>query len=154
MNKYLIVAMALLLGACASLNPISKPEVAITRINVGASNGLQQQLLVGLQLDNPNGFDLRMGRLRYEMSLAGSKLASGRFNEEVVIPANGQSNIDVPVGINLLSGFGLLKNLLTNVGADLDYELKLSADVGNFGLGDMTVVKSGVVGINAGQKNN
>ena len=148
MNKFFVAAIALLLSACASFSPITKPEVAITRINVGASNGLQQQLLVGLQLDNPNGFELNLGRLRYEMHLTGSKLASGSFNEEVRVPANGQSNIEVPVGINLLSGIGLLRNLLSNVGADLDYELKLSADVGNFGLGDMTVVKKGVVGIN------
>ncbi len=148
MKKLLIATAALLLCACAALNPIAKPEVAITHINLGVANGLQQQLLVGLQLSNPNRFALELGRLRYEMTLAGSKLASGSFNEAISVPANGQSNIEVPVGINLLSGFGLLRNVLSSAGADLEYELKLSADVGNFGLGDMTVVKQGVVGIN------
>ncbi len=147
-KKIWIAVAALLLCACASLNPVAKPEVAITSINLGVANGLQQQLLIGLQLDNPNSFALQLGRLRYEMSLAGSKLASGSFNEAITVPANGQSLIEVPVGINLLSGFSLLRNLLSNVGADLEYELKLSADVGNFGLGDMTLVKQGVVGIN------
>jgi len=136
-----------LLAACATFNPVSKPEVAITSINFGPSNGLQQQLLIGLQLDNPNAFDLKLGRLRYDMQIAGSKLASGRFNEAISVPANGQTVIEVPVGINLLSGLGFLKTLMTSASDELEYTLNLSADVGNFGFGDVSLVKSGVVNI-------
>ena len=147
MKKLSVVLAALLLAACASFNPVSKPEVAITSINLGPSSGLQQQLLIGLQLDNPNGFDLKLGRLRYDMQIAGSKLASGRFNEPISVPANGQLTIEVPVGINLLSGLGFLKNLMTSSRDALEYTLNLSADVGNFGFGDVSLVKSGVVNI-------
>lgn len=147
MKSLFLVLATCLLAACASFSPVSKPEVALTGIQLGASNGLQQQLLVGLQLDNPNGFDLKLGRLRYDMQLAGNKLASGRFNDAIVVPANGQITVNVPVGINLLSGLSLLKTLLSNTSDQLDYTLNLSADVANFGLGDVSVVKSGVVGI-------
>ena len=148
MKKILLLAIVALLSACASLSPVTKPEVAITRINVGASNGLQQQLLVGLQVSNPNSFALNLGKLRYQMDLAGSQLASGTFNDAISIPANGQTQIEVPVGINLLSGIGLLRSVLSSTGGDLEYELRMTADVGNFGLGDMTLSKKGFVGIN------
>ena len=68
------------------------------------------------------------------MQIAGSKLASGRFNEAISVPANGQTVIEVPVGINLLSGLGFLKTLMTSTSDELEYTLNLSADVGNFGL--------------------
>ncbi len=76
MKKLLLLTFVALLSACASLNPVAKPEVAITRINIGPSNGLQQQLLIGLQVSNPNSFALNLGKLRYQMDLAGSQLAS------------------------------------------------------------------------------
>ncbi len=148
MKKLLLLTFVALLSACASLNPVAKPEVAITRINIGPSNGLQQQLLIGLQVSNPNSFALNLGKLRYQMDLAGSQLASGTFNDAISVPANGQTQIEVPVGINLLSGIGLLRTVLSNTSSDLEYELRMTADVGNFGLGDMTLSKKGFVGIN------
>ncbi|GAB3377241.1 LEA type 2 family protein [Spongiibacter taiwanensis] len=146
MKIVLSLFAALLLSACAALNPIEKPDVAITSINIGPSNGLQQQLLVGLQLDNPNDFALNLGRLRYSISLAGNSLAGGRFNEAVVLPANDRANIVVPVDVNLLNGLGLIRSIMSTTG-DMEYKLSLTAAVANFGLGDITVNKVGNIGL-------
>jgi LEA14-like dessication related protein len=140
------LALLVLLSACSALNPIEKPNVAITSLNMGTSNGFQQQLLVGLQLDNPNAFALNLGRLRYTINLAGNSLAGGRFNEALMIPANDRANIVVPVDVNLLSGLGLIRSLMSTTG-DLDYKLSLTAAVENFGVGDITVNKSGNIGL-------
>ncbi len=112
MKNYLAVLLALLVSACASLNPIAKPEVAITHLALGESRGFQQSLNVGLQLNNPNAFDINLGRLRYQISLAGKSLAGGSFNQEVLLAANGKTNITVPVELNLLNGLGLVSSLL------------------------------------------
>lgn len=148
MKAILAIFAGLLLSACAALNPVEKPDVAITSINIGPSNGLQQQLLVGLQLDNPNGFALNLGRLRYSISLAGNSLAGGRFNDPVVLPANDRANIVVPVDVNLLSGLGLIRSILSTTG-DMEYKLSLTAAVENFGLGDITLNKVGNIGLGA-----
>ncbi|MFT5888709.1 MAG: LEA14-like dessication related protein [Zhongshania sp.] len=139
----------LLLSACSAFNPISEPEVAITSIKFAPSNGFQQQLMVGLQLDNPNSFALHLGRLRYQLSLQGHSLAGGSFNEALSLPANGRSQIVVPVEINLLSGLGVMRSLMTSMSSDIDYKLSLTAAVVNFGLGDITVNKTGKVGFGA-----
>lgn len=146
MKRLYFLAMLVLLTACSVLSPIEKPNIAITSLNMGSSNGFQQQLLVGLQLDNPNGFSLNLERLRYTISLAGNSLAGGRFSDAVMIPANDRASIVVPVDVNLLSGLGLIRSLMSTAG-DIDYELSLTAAVENFGLGDITVNKSGNIGL-------
>ncbi|MBD2857461.1 LEA type 2 family protein [Spongiibacter sp. KMU-158] len=150
MKIFVAVLSALLLSACASVNPIAKPEVAVTNIQVGANNGFQQTLKVGLQLDNPNGFDINLGRFRYDIALAGNSLAGGSFNEAVMLPANDRVNLVVPVQVNLLSGLGLIRSLLNAPQDQLEYELSLTANVLNFGFGDVTVSKKGLVGIGLG----
>ncbi len=143
----LVFTAVLALAACAAFNPIEKPQVAITNIKMAPANGFQQKLLVGLQLDNPNSFALNLGRLRYTLELQGQSLAGGSLNEAISLPANGQTQIVVPVEVNLLSGLGVLSKILGNMQSDLDYKLSLTAAVSNFGLGDITINKVGKVGI-------
>ncbi|CAA0112988.1 Uncharacterised protein [Zhongshania aliphaticivorans] len=138
---------ASVLAACASFNPIEKPRVAITNLNMAPGNGFQQKLLVGLQLDNPNSFAVNLGRLRYTLELQGQSLAGGSLNEAISLPANGQTQLVVPVEVNLLSGIGVLSKILGNLQSDLDYKLSLTAAVTNFGLGDITINKVGKVGM-------
>ncbi|CAA0079182.1 Uncharacterised protein [Zhongshania aliphaticivorans] len=143
----LVLAVALLLGACAGFNPIEKPQVAITNIKMAPANGFQQKLLVGLQLDNPNSFAINLGRLRYTLELQGQSLAGGSLNEAISLPASGQTQLVIPVEVNLLNGIGVLSKILGNLQSDLDYKLSLTAAVTNFGLGDITINKVGKVGM-------
>jgi LEA14-like dessication related protein len=145
-KKLLVLAAVLLLNACATFNPIAKPEVAITQIGLGPTTGLQQTLNIGLQLDNPNAFDINLGRLRYKLTLAGKSLAGGSYNQPLTLPANDRVSIVVPVEINLLSGIGLMTSIVGKMQDQLEYELSLTAAVENFGFGDITISKSGMVG--------
>jgi LEA14-like dessication related protein len=143
-----IVFLAVLaLAACAGFNPIEKPKVSITNIQMAPIIGFQQKLLVGLQLDNPNGFTINLARLRYTLELQGQSLAGGSLNEAISLPANGQTQLVVPVEVNLLSGISVLSKILGSMQSDLDYKLSLTAAVTNFGLGDITIDKVGKVGI-------
>tara|TARA_R110002167_G_scaffold75337_3_gene210231 strand:- start:491 stop:958 length:468 start_codon:yes stop_codon:yes gene_type:complete len=143
------ITVGLLLSACAAFNPIAEPQVAITHIKMAPANGFQQTLLVGLQLDNPNSFAVNLGRLRYQLSLQGQALAGGSLNESFSLPANGRTQIVVPVEVNLLSGLGVLRAIMASVQPDLDYQLSLTAAVENFGFGDITINKNGKVGLGA-----
>lgn len=147
MKNIAIVVMAWCLAACASLSPIDKPDVAITSLALGPNSGMQQRLNIGLRLDNPNNFALNLGALRYNVSLAGNDVATGRFAEGVSLPANDWVDIVVPVDINLFSGLGLLRTIMSSSTAELDYVLSLTADVKNFALGSITVDKRGKVGL-------
>lgn len=152
MKNLLLLIAALWLSACAnlgplaSLNPVAKPEVAITHLQLGENRGFQQQLNVGLQLDNPNGFDINLGKMRYQISLGGTPLAGGSLNESLSLPANDRLNLVVPVELNLLNGLGLVSSLVNSPQDQLEYELSLTVDVLNFGLGDITISKNGMVG--------
>jgi LEA14-like dessication related protein len=146
--RYGVVFLAILaLAACAGFNPIEKPKVSITSIKMAPVIGFQQKLLVGLQLDNPNGFAINLAQLRYTLELQGQSLAGGSLNEAVSLPANGQTQIVVPVAVNLLSGIGVLSKILGDMQSDLDYKISLTAAITNFGFGDITVEKVGKVGI-------
>lgn len=147
MKRILLVLVAWCLSACATLSPIDKPDVAITSLALGPNTGMQQQLKIGLRLDNPNNFALNLGALRYSVNLAGNDVATGRFTDGVSVPANDWVDIVVPVEVNLFSGLGLLRSIMSNSTSELDYVLSLTADVKNFGLGSITVDKSGKVGL-------
>ena len=142
-----VLVLVWMLAACAVFNPIDKPQVAITSIKMAPANGFQQKMLVGLQLDNPNSFALNLGRLRYTLELQGQSLAGGSLNEAISLPANGQTQLVVPVEVNLLSGLGVLSKIMSSAQSDLDYKLSLTAAVTNFGLGDITINKAGKVGM-------
>jgi LEA14-like dessication related protein len=146
-RRGMVFLAVLALAACAGFNPIEKPTVSITNIQMAPVIGFQQKLLVGLQIDNPNGFTINLARLRYTLELQGQSLAGGSLNEAVSLPANGQAQLVVPVEVNLLSGIGVLSKILGSMQSDLDYKLSLTAAVSNFGLGDITIDKVGKVGI-------
>ncbi|MGJ8686735.1 MAG: LEA type 2 family protein [Spongiibacteraceae bacterium] len=147
MKKWAMLCLVSLLSACTAFSPVTKPEVAVTSVTLSPPTGFQQQLQIGLSIDNSNSFGINLGQLRYRLNLAGHSLATGSFNESVALPANGKADIVVPVSVNLLSGIGLIRTLLNKAGEDLEYTLSLTAKVENFGLGDITISKSGLVGL-------
>ena len=91
MRKILLVMMVWCLSACASFSPIDKPDVAITSLALGPNTGMQQQLKIGLRLDNPNNFALNLGALRYSINLAGNDVATGRAQHRYAAAAQNWS---------------------------------------------------------------
>jgi len=126
----LIGSFGLTLTGCASL--VSKPVkptvelVSIRPLNVSLS---EQKLRFNLKVTNPNSFDLPVEAINFVARFNNTNIASGKSNQSVTIPANGDATLalDVTAGLNRLAS--TLGVLLKGETLNVDYELKGTVEV-------------------------
>ncbi|NLW04916.1 MAG: hypothetical protein GX029_06795 [Pseudomonadaceae bacterium] len=117
----------------------TKGEIPIPRIPKFSLAGVEQKrlsltgadLVVSVELDNPNAFDLLVNQLQYSLKLNGHSITSGGLADSIKVAADGKSKVDIPVNLSFgLSSVGVFYNLL-KTGGDLDYELDLNSELGS-----------------------
>jgi LEA14-like dessication related protein len=129
-----LLAVLLLLGACATLQPggsdFDPPTVELAGIKPGRSQGLEARFDLSLRVVNPNARDLEIEGVYYELYIEGKKLLTGASAEAVTIPAYGEGQVDVSGVASLFSSFALLANLMeTRPENGVDYELKAKISI-------------------------
>lgn len=100
--------------------------------------GIEQQrlslsgadLLVSLDLGNPNTFDLLVNRLNYSLMLNGTAVAQGVLPNEVKIGADGRSRVDIPVNLAFGRATLALYDSLRQ-GGRINYQLDLDSQLGS-----------------------
>lgn len=140
-----LLALILFLPSCLSWF-IEKPtfnlkEVAITRFSL-----LGVQFLFGVEVQNPNTFDLKLRALDYTVYFNDQEVGKGRMDQEVLIAKSAATLVQVP----LQADFKNLGNPLKEIraGRDLQYKIEGAAIV-KAALGSATIPfsKSGEVKI-------
>lgn len=136
--KWLVLSLviAAFVSGCAggSLAKPQAPGVSVAGLQIMSMDLTNQTIRLSLNLDNPNAFMLPLRGLGYDLKLGGKSFISGTSNDQVNIPANGSSALNLDVSANLLSMFSDLKSLNLLSGAPLDYELSGSVGVLSQGL--------------------
>jgi LEA14-like dessication related protein len=140
-----LLALILFLPSCL-IWFIEKPtfnlkEVAITRFSL-----LGVQFLFGVEVQNPNTFDLKLRALDYTVYFNDQEVGKGRMDQEVLIAKSAATLVQVP----LQADFKNLGNPLKEIraGRDLQYKIEGAAIV-KAALGSATIPfsKSGEVKI-------
>lgn len=140
-----LLALILFLPSCL-IWFIEKPtfnlkEVAITRFSL-----LGVQFLFGVEVQNPNTFDLKLRALDYTVYFNDQEVGKGRMDQEVLIAKSAATLVQVP----LQADFKNLGNPLKEIraGRDLHYKIEGAAIV-KAALGSATIPfsKSGEVKI-------
>ncbi len=125
-----VLCVAILSG-CATLSPsFENPQVQVLSIKQQSSKGMDQTLVVLLNVQNPNGIELPLEGMSYSLSIEGNKVASGVTSDVPTIPAYGEANVALPVTTNLMAMVRLVSGLMMKGQQDLDYELQAKLDVG------------------------
>ena len=90
-----------------------------------------QQFLVRLHVQNPNDRDLPVRGIDYKLFLQGDSFAEGVSTKPFVVPALGETEFDMTVRTNFVSGVGRLLTRL-NGKNQVDYVLegKVLTDLG------------------------
>lgn len=113
-------------------------EIPIPQLPRFSLAGVEQQrlslsgaeLLISMEFDNPNAFDLLVNRLNYSLALNGVHVAKGTLPREVKINADGRSRVDMPVNIAFgRSTLALYESL--RQGGSLSYQLDLDSQLGS-----------------------
>lgn len=120
-----ILALALLLGACASLQRSDPVQVTVAGIEPLQGQGMELRMLVKLRVQNPNDAAVDYNGVFVEMDVKGKTFASGVSAAAGNVPRFGESVIEVPVTI---SAFTIVRQVIGFAGeggsGKIDYVLK------------------------------
>jgi LEA14-like dessication related protein len=98
-----LVAMTVLLSACASLESIvSAPNVSLRNVHVQEVGFDKQTFLLAFDVTNPNPFPLPIKSVSYGVRLDGHHFAGGEATSAFTVPAGSDGEFAISVDLNLL----------------------------------------------------
>ena len=101
------------LSGCSALAPkIETPRLMLVSAAMTSGDLFSQTFLVRLHVENPNDRELPVRGMEYELFLEGDSFAEGTSNRAFVIPANGETEFDLPVRTHFISSIGRLLSRL------------------------------------------
>jgi len=146
MNTVGILLLIIGLSGCATLSPaFETPKVQVLSIQRLSSQGMDQRLLVTLNVQNPNAMDLPLKGLSYALLIEGNEVASGVSADVPTIPAYGEARIALPVTTNLMGLVRLVTGLMMKGQQNLNYELRAKLDVGIALIPKLSVSEKGTI---------
>lgn len=95
---YILVFLMVVLSGCSSM--VKKPEVRFDRVKFSDLSESKLHLHFLLNIKNPNGFDLNINRVQYKMAVNGTPIADGAMEEKIIIPAQADSKVSLPVAFS------------------------------------------------------
>jgi len=116
-------------------------EVAITRFSL-----LEVQFLFGVEVQNPNTFDLKLRALDYTVYFNDQEVGKGRMDQEILVAKSAATLVQVPLHADFKNLGNPLKEILA--GKDLHYKIE-GAAILKAALGSTTIPfsKSGEIKI-------
>jgi LEA14-like dessication related protein len=109
----LLGALALGLAACSALGPkVEVPRLTLVRVAMTSADIFNQQFVVRMHVENPNDRELPVKGIDYKLFLEGDSFAEGESNKPFVVPAKGETEFDMTVRTNFVSGAARLMSRL------------------------------------------
>ncbi|MGD8175946.1 LEA type 2 family protein [Marinimicrobium sp. ARAG 43.8] len=103
-HAVLLALAALLLSACSSIPlGVEKPNVKVTGLELLPARGMEQRLAVHLGITNPNGRDLSVRGISYNIGIENIDVLSGVTSQVPTLKAYEETPVTVEVSANLLS---------------------------------------------------
>lgn len=127
----LIITMIFSLGSCSALRPeLEVPRLALVSVAMTSADIFNQSFLVRINIENPNDRELPITGLDYKLFLEGDSFAKGMLNRPFTVAANGETDFDLTVRTNFVSGIGrLLSRLNGRTQVNYTIEGKLLTDI-------------------------
>lgn len=105
--------LVLCLAACNALGPkIEVPQLTLVRVAMTSADIFNQQFMVRMHVENPNDRELPVRGIDYKLFLEGDSFAEGVSNKPFTVPAKGETEFDMIVRTNFVSGVARLMSRL------------------------------------------
>jgi LEA14-like dessication related protein len=146
----MLPALAILLSACALLQPRAEPpEVRFEQIRLVSAGIARQRYAVQLAVFNPNRFDVPIRDLAYTLDLNGEAFASGRLDPGPTLPARQEITVDLEFETDLATSARRVIGWLLSGQNRIDYRLAGEARVRRMGVAVIRFQEEGTVALDA-----
>jgi LEA14-like dessication related protein len=123
----LLCAFSILLTSCLSWI-MEKPSFVLRGVVISPSSFTEMKLLIGLDVQNPNRFDLTLKSFECTVYLKTDEIGKGRLEKEILIPSSSTTRIEVPIDVKFKDLGASLKAIFTT--GNLPYRIEGTADIG------------------------
>jgi LEA14-like dessication related protein len=106
---------------------LEKPSFTLHGVILSPISFTETNLLLDLDVQNPNNFDLKLKSFGYTVYLKNEEIGNGRLKKELLIPSSSTTQIEVPLVAKFKDLSGILKVIFA--GNDLPYKIEGDADV-------------------------
>ncbi len=116
-----LASVALFAVGCSALN-VQRPTAAVTGMAVQDVTSTGFTMNFGVDVTNPNGFELPLTTADYKIGLGGANVAEGKATPTGSIPAGGTRSVTLPVTLtyqNLLAA----EQAVVSSGGNVPYTL-------------------------------
>jgi LEA14-like dessication related protein len=121
-----LLTLSICLVSCLSWI-MEKPSFVLREIILSPSSFTEANLLIGLDIQNPNRFDLTLKSFEYALFLDNKEIGTGRLEKEILVPSSSTTQVQVSVVAKFKDLGGSLKTVIT--GHDLPYKIEGKASV-------------------------
>ena len=121
-----LFALSILLVSCLSW-VMEKPSFVLREITLRARSFTEMNLLLGVDIQNPNRFDLTLKSFEYTIYLNNKKIGRGCLEKEILIPSSSIIRVQMPVVTKLKDWGRNLKTIIT--GDELPYKIEGKTDI-------------------------
>ena len=125
-GAFLLLTLLISLVSCLSLI-LDKPTFILREIVLSPRSLLEMNLIIGLDVENPNRFDLKLKSFEYTIYLNNEDIGSGRLEKEILVPASSTTSVKAPLAANFKNLGASLKAIVT--GSDLPYKIEGKAEI-------------------------
>jgi LEA14-like dessication related protein len=121
-----VLILSLFLVSCLSWI-LEKPSFTLREITLNPRSLTEIQLLLSLDVQNPNRFDLTLRSFEYTIYLNNEEVGNGRLEKELLVPSSSITRVQAPVAAKFKNLGGSVMSMITGNG--LPYKIEGKADV-------------------------
>lgn len=125
-------ALLLSLSHCTAIREFlgfgyTPPEVSLVSIDITKMSFSSLTLNVGLEVRNPNDYDLTLKKMDYKMDALGLEMAFGSYNKTFTAPKHGVGKVKLPVDVEVQNALKLVKEFMN--ASDSETEIHMKANI-------------------------
>jgi LEA14-like dessication related protein len=112
---------------------LEKPSFVLREITLSPRSLIEMNLLLGLDVQNPNRFDLTLTSFEYAVYLNNEEIGKGRLEKEILVPSSSITQVQAPVAASFKNLGGSLMSIIAGMTSkDVSYKIEGKAEVKTF----------------------
>jgi LEA14-like dessication related protein len=128
-GRLLLLTLPFFLASCLGWI-LEKPSFVLREITLSPRSFTEMSLLLGLDVHNPNRFDLTLKSFEYTLYLNQQEIGNGRLEKEILIPSSSITRIQAPIAASFNNLGESLKAVISGItGKEVIYKIEGKADI-------------------------